>query len=75
MLVSHAGCGQEQEVRSRVQRGGKRGVHSDFLHALKRSADHSVSTAVTSGKDVIHPEEGRKAGRHDAFCGGFFFCD
>lgn len=60
VLVSHADCGREHEVRSRVQCGGETGV------CLFLSADCSGSPAVhvvtselfTSGKDVIHPEEG-----------------
>lgn len=56
MPVSHAGCGQEHEVRSRLQCGGETGP------CLFLSADRSASTTVrvvTSEKDAIHPEEGR----------------
>lgn len=56
-MVSHAGCGQEHEVRSGVEcaGGGGGGGLPHFLCSLELTR---VCAALTSGKDVIHPEEG-----------------
>lgn len=54
-MVSHAGCGQEHEVRSGVQCAGGGGCLPHFLCSLELTR---VCAALTSGKDVIHPEEG-----------------